>query len=44
MKTDLLASQFRTLEEPKPSEGVLAVDVSQTPQIIVEKIKRELMS
>lgn len=42
MKADLLASQFSALEEPKPSEDVLAVDVSQTPQTIVETIKREL--
>jgi gluconokinase len=42
MKADLLASQFNVLEEPKPSEDVLAVEVSQTPQTIVAMIKRQL--
>jgi gluconokinase len=42
MKADLLASQFNVLEEPKPSEDVLAVHVSQTPQTIVAMIKRQL--
>jgi gluconokinase len=42
MKVDLLASQFEALEEPKPSENVLTVDISQTPQTIVETIEREL--
>ena len=38
MKADLLPSQFATLEEPK---GVLAIDVAQDPDVIVEKIKQE---
>jgi gluconokinase len=42
MKAGLLTSQFNVLEEPKPSEDVLAVDVSQTPQAIVAMIKRHL--
>jgi gluconokinase len=42
MKAALLASQFATLEVPDASEGVLTVDVSQSPQQIVEAIKREL--
>jgi gluconokinase len=43
MKAALLASQFQALEEPKPSEDVLAVDVSQQPQTIVETIKCKLL-
>ncbi len=38
-KADLLASQFDTLEEP---EGVLAVDIAQDPNVIVDEIKRYL--
>ena len=43
MKAALLASQFQALEEPKPSEEVLAVDASQQPQTIVETIERKLI-
>lgn len=39
MKADLLASQFDTLEEP---EGVLAVDIAQEPDVIVNQIKQQL--
>ncbi len=38
MKVDLLASQFDTLEEPK---GVLAVDIAQEPDVIVDEIKQQ---
>jgi carbohydrate kinase (thermoresistant glucokinase family) len=44
MKADLLASQFRALEEPEANENVLTVDISQRPKTIVETIKRELTS
>jgi carbohydrate kinase (thermoresistant glucokinase family) len=44
MKADLLASQFRALEEPEANENVLTVDISQRPKAIVETIKRELTS
>ncbi|HEV8711854.1 MAG TPA: gluconokinase [Candidatus Binatia bacterium] len=39
MQADLLASQFATLEEP---EDVPAIDISQTPEAIVNSIKRAL--
>ena len=39
MKADLLASQFDALEEP---EGMLAVDISQEPGVVVSSIKKEL--
>lgn len=38
-KVDLLASQFDTLEEP---EGVLTVDIAQTPDTIVDEITQQL--
>ena len=44
MKVDLLASQFEALEEPKASENVYTVDISQKPKTIVEAIKRELLA
>ena len=39
MKADLLESQFETLEEPS---GVLTVEISQSPQVIVREIRRAL--
>jgi gluconokinase len=39
MPADLLKSQFATLEAP---EDVLAIDISQTPEAIVNSIKRAL--
>lgn len=39
MKADLLTSQFDTLEEP---EGVLTVDITQSPDAIVHEIKQQL--
>ena len=42
MGAALLASQFEALDEPDASEGVLTVDTSQSPEIIVEAIKRQL--
>lgn len=40
MKSDLLASQFEALEEP---QNALEVDIDQTPEAIVEEIKRTLL-
>lgn len=42
MRADLLTSQFETLEEPEESEGVLTVDISQQPEVIVSVIKHQL--
>ena len=39
VKTDLLPSQFETLEEP---EGVLAVDTGRDPVVIVGRIRQDL--
>lgn len=39
MKADLLTSQFDTLEEP---EGVLTVDITQSPDAIIHEIKQQL--
>lgn len=33
----MLESQFRTLEEPEPGEGVIVVDVREPPDRIVER-------
>jgi gluconokinase len=40
MRADLLESQFATLEEP---QGVLTVDIAQSPETIVETIKAALL-
>ena len=42
MPASLLESQFRTLEQPTPSEGVIAVDIAGSPQDIVAEILRRL--
>jgi gluconokinase len=42
MDPDLLRSQFADLEEPKPDEHVITIDLGRTPQEIVEEIKRKL--
>lgn len=39
---DLVTSQFDTLEEPGPDEGVLTVDATADPGEIVELIAREV--
>lgn len=41
MKAAMLSSQFKTLEEP---DGVLTVDISQDPSMIVNTIERELQT
>jgi gluconokinase len=42
MNPDLLRSQFTDLEEPKPDEDVLTVELGRTPEEIVEEIKTKL--
>jgi gluconokinase len=42
MDTDLLHSQFDDLEEPKPDEQVLTVQLGGTPKKIVGEIKTKL--
>jgi gluconokinase len=39
MKTDLLSSQFDTLEEP---QDAIIIDVSESPEVIVEQISSHL--
>ncbi|MGC2628116.1 MAG: gluconokinase, partial [Candidatus Udaeobacter sp.] len=42
MNPELLRSQFADLEEPKPDEGVVTIELGRTPQEIVEEIKAKL--
>ena len=42
MNSALLQSQFDDLEEPRPDENVVTIEVRQTPENIVEKIKEKL--
>jgi gluconokinase len=42
MNPELLRSQFADLEEPKPDEGVLTIELGTTPKDIVEQIKTKL--
>jgi gluconokinase len=42
MDPALLRSQFADLEEPKPDEGVLTIELGRTPQEIVKEIKGKL--
>jgi gluconokinase len=42
MSPALLKSQFADLEEPKPDEGVLTIDLGRTPQELVKEIKGKL--
>lgn len=42
MPTSLLESQFRTLEQPLPAEGVIAVGIEGSPDEIVADIVRNL--
>ena len=42
MNPALLDSQFAALEEPKPSEDALAIELGGTPSALVEEIKRQL--
>ncbi len=38
MPASLLKSQFETLEEPRPDEGIVTVDAGETPEAEVEDI------
>jgi gluconokinase len=42
MNAALLQSQFHDLEEPRPDENVLTIELGRTPEEIVERIKTEL--
>ena len=42
MNPELLRSQFADLEEPKPDEDVVTIELGHTPQEIVDEIKTEL--
>ena len=42
MNSKLLRSQFADLEEPKPDEDVLTIELGRTPLEIVEEIKAKL--
>ncbi len=42
MNPELLRSQFTDLEEPKPDEGVLTIELGRTPEELVEEIKMKL--
>ena len=42
MDSTLLQSQFDDLEEPKPDEHVLTIELGHTPEEIVERIKTKL--
>jgi gluconokinase len=42
MNPELLRSQFADLEEPKPDEDVVTIELRRTPQKIFEEIKTKL--
>ena len=42
MNPALLQSQFDDLEEPRPDENVLTVELGRKPQEIVEEIEAKL--
>jgi gluconokinase len=42
MNPELLRSQFVDLEEPKPDEDVVTIELGRTPQELVEQIKAKL--
>ena len=42
MNPELLRSQFADLEEPKPNEGVLTIELGRTPEELVGEIKAKL--
>jgi gluconokinase len=42
MNPALLQSQFADLEEPKPDEDVITIDLGRSPQELVEEIKAKL--
>jgi gluconokinase len=42
MNPELLRSQFADLEEPKPDEDVVTIELGRTPEELVEEIKTKL--
>ena len=42
MNPALLQSQFADLEEPKPDEDLLTIELGRTPEEVVEAIKTKL--
>ena len=42
MNPELLRSQFADLEEPKPDEDMVTIELGRTPQELVEEIKTKL--
>src|SRR5204863_2963217 len=42
MNPELLRTQFADLEEPKPDEDVVTIELGRTPQEIVDEIKMKL--
>ncbi len=42
MNPELLRSQFADLEEPKPDEDVVTIELGHTPQEVVDEIKTKL--
>jgi gluconokinase len=42
MTPELLRSQFADLEEPKPDEEVVTIELGRTPPALVEEIKAKL--
>jgi gluconokinase len=42
MNPELLRSQFADLEEPKPDEDVVTIELGRTPPALVEEIKSKL--
>ena len=42
MSPELLRSQFADLEEPKPDEDVLTIELGRSPQELVEEIKAKI--
>ena len=42
MNPELLRSQFATLEEPEPAEGVIAIELGRSPRELVDEIKKKL--
>jgi gluconokinase len=42
MNPELLRSQFADLEEPKPDEDVVTIELGRTPQQLVDEIKAKL--
>ncbi|HEY9732946.1 MAG TPA: gluconokinase [Drouetiella sp.] len=44
MKSTMLESQFKTLQEPSPADGVFIVEASDQPAVIVENICKKFVS